>query len=133
MIFATIAWGLLEALAGIFVNAFAIWLIVDRIFRFATFEKTGFRTALETSVASTVISFGVSLVLAFSPGISFVASNGILISALIINIAVLLFLIKNFYELPWGEATISWLTVAIVTAVANIIMNLLLGAMASLL
>jgi hypothetical protein len=133
MIFATIAWGLLEAVAGIFVNAFVIWLIVDRIFHFATFEKQGFRTALETSVASVVISIGVSLVLAFSPGISFVASNAILISALIINIAVLLFLIKNFYELPWGEATISWLTVAIVTAVANIIMNLLLGAMASLL
>ncbi len=133
MIFATIIWGLLEAVAGIFVNAFVIWLIVDRIFRFATFDKTGFRTALETAVASTVISFGVSLVLAFSPGISFVAGTGILISALIINVVVLLFLIKNFYDLPWGESVISWLTVAIVTSVANILMNLLLGALASLL
>lgn len=132
MIFTTLALGLLQAVVGIFVSAFVIWLIVDRIFRFATFEKAGFRTALEVAVVSTVISFGVSLVLAFMPGISFVGGTGVLLSALIVNIVVMLFLIKNFYDLPWGESVISWLTVAIVSTVGSILVNSLLGFLAAL-
>jgi hypothetical protein len=133
MIFGTIITGLVQAVAAIFVNAAVIWLIIDRIFRFTTYETMGFRNAVETSVTSTLISIAVSLVLAFSPGITIIAANGILISALIVNIVVLLFLIKNFYKLPWSEAVISWLTIAIVGSVANILMNLILGTLISLL
>lgn len=127
MNFTGLSLGLLSAAAATFVNAFIIWLVIDKMFRFTTLATKGFRKALETAVTAIVISFSVSLLFVFSPGIQIIAGVGVLLSMLIINTVVLLFLIKEYYELAWGEAVISWLTVSILSSVSNLLLNGLLG------
>jgi len=109
----------------ILVNAFAIWLTVEKILKYVSSKAGGFKTAFKISLIAGVISFVLGLIPTFSPALVGNAMLNLLF--FVINAIVLLFLIQKFYGLKLGEAAISWLVVLVLGFVIGFVVGNITG------
>ena len=112
----TILLSLLNAIIGVFVTAFALWLAIEKILHYyLDYFVAGFRTALKVAGIAGIVSFILSLIPII---ITAFAGNAVLnLIFFIINAAVLFYLIQRFYELKWKEAAIAWIIVLVISYV----------------
>jgi hypothetical protein len=108
----------------IFVNAFAIWLTVEKILRYVSYKDEGFKTALKIAAIAGLVSFVLSLVPMMNPAL--VGNVGLNFLFFLVNAGLVLYLIKRFYELDWGKSAVAWLIVLVLGfvigfAVGNVI------------
>lgn len=118
----TVLVNLASSIAVVFVNAFALWLSIDNILKYA---REGFRTALKVGVISGIVSFLLGLIPAFNTALAGNAALNLLY--FIISALVMLFLIKKFYGLNWSETAASWLTVLVFSFVIGFVFGNFVG------
>ena len=110
----------------IFINALALWFTAQKLLSAdRDSAKKGFKTALSVSFVAGAVSFVLSLFPTFNPVL---VGNALLnLLFFVINAAVLLWLIRKFYELSWGKSTLAWLVVTIVGFVLGFILGGIVG------
>jgi len=109
----------------ILVNAFAIWLTVEKILKYVSSRAGGFMTALKIAVIGGIISFALGLIPTFKPAL---VGNALLnLLFFVINAVVLLVLIQKFYALKLGEAAVSWLVVLVLGFVIGFVVGNITG------
>jgi len=112
----------------IFINALALWFTAQKLLGANVSRdsaKKGFKTALSVSFVAGAVSFVLSLFPTFKPVL---VGNALLnLLFFVINAAVLLWLIRKFYELSWGKSALAWLIVTIVGFVLGFILGGIVG------
>lgn len=109
----------------IFINALALWLTAQKLLGAGNSAKKGFKTALSVAFVAGAVSFVLSLFPTFKPVL---VGNALLnLLFFVINAAVLLLLIRKFYELSWGKSALAWLIVTIVGFVIGFILGGIVG------
>jgi len=106
----------------IFVNALALWLTIDNILKYA---REGFKTALKTGAVAGIISFALGLIPTFVPELA--GNQGLTLLFFIINSIVMLFLIKKFYGLRWGETGAAWVVVLVLSFLIGFVAGNFIG------
>ncbi len=110
----------------IFINALALWFTAQKLLSAdRDSAKKGFKTALSVSFVAGAVSFVLSLFPTFNPVL---VGNALLnLLFFVINAAVLLWLIRKFYELSWGKSALAWLIVTIVGFIFGFIIGGIVG------
>jgi len=110
----------------IFINALALWFTAQKLLSAdRDSAKKGFKTALSVSFVAGAVSFVLSLFPTFNPVL---VGNALLnLLFFVINAAVLLWLIRKFYELSWGKSALAWLIVTIVGFIFGFILGGIVG------
>ncbi len=115
----------LSAILIIVINAVVLWLTVEKILGKA---GKGFKVAFTVALISGIVSFLLSLIPTFNTVL--VGNAALNIVFFIITAAVMLFLIRKSYAIPWGSTIMAWLVVTVIGFVAASVVGAIIGLVA---